>query len=336
MTTSPPSVPTSHTTAEVDASTAADRRRLRTLGVLPPTVLLIVGSVLLVPNFTARANLTDLLSTMAVVGFVAIGMTFVVASGNFVDLSVVAQIGLAAVCAVALQDHGVVTALAVGLLACIAFGTVNGLAVAVLGGNPVIVTLATTTIGAGLLTLATRSTLYQGQSEGFRAFGSWRLSVVPVGAVLLVVALVLAHLLLTRGAYGRRVRLAGSNPRFARVAGINVPRTVVGCFVAASVGSWAAGVLLAGYSDTAYGTIGRGYEFDALAAVVIGGNSLFGGRVSIARTALGLVLVGVLANILPLTGMPYEAQTICKGLVVVVAVVVDTLTSRSTASKGRR
>lgn len=321
------------TEPETKELSAKERNRLRTLGVLPPTIALIIGSVLFVPHFTERANLSNLFFTMAVVGFVAVGMTFVVASGNFVDLSVVAQIGMAAVCTIALQDHGVVTGLAAGLALCLVFGTVNGLAVAVLKGNPVIVTLATTTVGAGILTLITKSAHYSGQSAGFQSFGSWRISVFPIGIVLLVVVLVATHALLTYGSFGRRVKLAGSNPRFAHIAGIRVPRTIVGCFIAASIGSWAAGVLLAGYSDTAYSTIGTGYEFDALAAVVIGGNSLFGGRVSVARTALGLVLVGVLSNILPLTGMPYETQTIAKGLVVIVAVVLDTLASRST--KGR-
>jgi ribose transport system permease protein len=324
-----PSVP-----AEPAVLSVKDRNRLRTLGVLPATFVLIVASVLFVPHFTERANITGLLFSMAVVGFVAVGMTFVVASGNFVDLSVVAQIGLAAVCTIALQEHGAVTAVLVGLLLCLVFGIVNGVAVAVLKGNPVIVTLATTTVGAGILTLVTKSTHYQGTSEAFRSFGSWRLSLLPVGIVLLVIALAATHAMLAYGSFGRRVKLTGSNPRFAHIAGVRVTRTVICCFLAASVGSWAAGVLLAGYSDTAYSTIGTGYEFDALAAVVIGGNSLFGGRVSVARTALGLVLVGVLANILPLTGMPYETQTIAKGVVVIVAVVLDTLANRS-SSKGR-
>jgi ribose transport system permease protein len=301
--------------------------------VLPPTIILILASVLFVPNFLERANISNLLFTMTVVGFVALGMTFVVASGNLVDLSVVAQIGIAAVCVIALQGSGLLTGLAVGLAICLAFGAVNGFATGVVGANPVIVTLATTTIGAGVLTFVTKSAHYQGQSEAFEAFGSWRWGIAPVGVLLLAAAFAAAHLVLAFGSFGRRVQLAGSNPRFARIAGIRVPRTIIYSFVAASIGSWVAGVLLAGYSNTGYGSIGQGYEFDALAAVVIGGNSLFGGRVSAARTAVGLVLVSVLSNVLPLTGMAYETQTIAKGVVVVLAVVIDTLASRS-AAKG--
>jgi ribose transport system permease protein len=324
-------VETSHDDGEMSPR---EKSRLRTLGVLPATVLLIAVAVLFVPNFTQRANISDLLFTIAVVGFVALGMTFVVASGNFVDLSVVAQVGVAAVCAIALQDHGLVVALGAGLALCLTFGAINGLAVAVLKANPVIVTLATTTVGTGLLTYVTNSTHYQGQSDTFRTLTASRIEVVPIGTVLLLAAFVFAHLLLAYGSFGRRVQLAGASPAFARIAGVRVPRTVVLSFAAASVGSWAAGVLLAGYSNTAYGSIGRGYEFEALAAVVIGGNSLFGGRVSVARTALGLVLVSVLSNILPLTGMAYATQTIAKGVVVIAAVVLDTVASRSTA-KGR-
>jgi ribose transport system permease protein len=317
---------------ESRAMTVRDKNRLRILGILPSTILLIVAAVLFVPNFTERANLSDLLFTIAVVGFVALGMTFVVASGNFVDLSVVAQIGVAAVCAIALQDRGVVVALATGLVLCLLFGAINGIAVAVLHANPVIVTLATTTLGAGVLTYVTNSTHYQGESQAFRTLTSSRIDLVPIGTVFLLVAFGAAHLLLTYGSYGRQIRVVGANPAFARIAGVRVPRTVVSGFAAASIGSWAAGVLLAGYSNTAYGSIGRGYEFDALAAVVIGGNSMFGGRVSVARTALGLILVSVLSNILPLTGMAYETQTISKGVVVIVAVVLDTLASRSSAT----
>lgn len=310
-------------------------RRLPSLGVLLPTVIIVVAAVLFVPNFATRVNIGELLFTMAVVGFVAIGMTFVVASGNFVDLSVVSQIGLAAVCVVALQDHGLIVGGLAGLAACVVVGFVNAFSVAVLRGNAVIVTLATTTVCAGLLTLVTNGTLYQGQSDAFRSFGSAQLGFVPLGFVLVVVALVIAHAVLTLTALGRHVKLVGANPRFASIAGISVPRTVIWCFVAASLGSWAAGVILAGYSNTAFVSIGRGYEFDALAAVVIGGNSLFGGRVSIARTALGLLLVSVISNTLPLIGMPYEAQTVCKGAVVIVAVVVDAIANRS-ASKEKR
>ena len=310
-------------------SSAGHRDRLRRLGVLPSTVILLVASVLFVPHFTERANLSDLLFTMAVVGFVALGMTFVVASGNFVDLSVVAQIGFSAVCVVALQGHGLVVGLVAGLTVCLAFGAFNGFATAVLGANPVIVTLATTTVGAGVLTYVTKSSHYQGRSKALQTFGSLRIGIAPIGAVLLLAALFGAYLLLRFGSFGRKVKLVGSNPRFARIAGIRVSRTAIYCFLAASIGSWAAGVLLASYSNTAYGTIGQGYEFTALAAVVIGGNSLFGGRVSVARTALGLVLISVLSNILPLTGMGYETQTIAKGVVVVLAVVLDTLANRS-------
>lgn len=317
------------------ATSTSGPRRLRSLGVLPPTVLLVVLAVSVVPNFATRGNLSELLFTMAGVGFVAIGMTFVVASGNFVDLSVVSQIAVAAVCVVSLQSHGLIVGAAAGLAACALVGLVNAFAVAVLKGNAVIVTLATSTVCAGLLTLATSGTLYQGQSDAFRRFGSAQVGLIPVGFLLLILGLGVAHAILTLTVLGRQVKLVGANPSFATITGISVPRTVIWCFVAASVGSWITGMILAGYSNSASASIGQGYEFDALAAVVIGGNSLFGGRVSIARTALGLVLVSVISNILPLIGMPYEAQTICKGAVVIAAVVIDAMANR-TASKEKR
>ena len=316
-------------------STSAWPRRLRSLGVLPPTVLLVVVAISLVPNFATRGNISELLFTMAGVGFVAIGMTFVVASGNFVDLSVVSQIAVAAVCVISLQGHGLIVGVVAGLAACALVGLVNAFAVAVLKGNAVIVTLATGTVCAGLLTLVTSGTLYQGRSAAFRTFGSSQLGVIPMGFLLLVLGLVVAHAVLTFTVFGRQVKLVGANPSFAAIAGISVPRTVIGCFVAASVGSCVAGIILAAYSNTASASLGQGYEFDALAAVVIGGNSLFGGRVSMARTALGLLLVSVIANILPLIGMPYEAQTICKGAIVIVAVVIDTVVNGSLSKEKR-
>ena len=103
------------------------RGNLRSLGVLPSFLVLLLAAVLFVPNFATRANITDLLVTVTFVGFVALGMTFVVASGNFVDLSVGAQIGLSAVCVIALQEYGLPVALGVGLAACLLFGAVNSL-----------------------------------------------------------------------------------------------------------------------------------------------------------------------------------------------------------------
>jgi ribose transport system permease protein len=307
-------------------------RRVGEFGALLPTAILVAFAVVAVPNFMSRSNLSELLFGMAAVGFVALGMTFVVASGNFVDLSVVVQVGLAAVCTIALQDKGLVVALGVGLLLCVACGTLNGVLVATLPGNAIIITLATATVGSGVMTLLTNSAVYQGSSETFASFGGQRLGVLPIGFVLLIVGLVIAHVILSSTVTGKQVKLTGSNPKFAHVTGISVHIAACVSFVAASVGCWAAGVLLAGYSNTAYANLGRGYEFDALAAVIIGGNSLFGGRVSIARTAIGLVLVGVLSNILPLIGLPYEAQVIAKGAIVIVAVGLDALITRSNST----
>jgi ribose transport system permease protein len=184
------------------------------------------------------------------------------------------------------------------------------------------------TIGMGVLTLATQSTLYQGQSSAFASFGTARFGVIPAGFLLLILAMVIAHIALKYTSFGYHVKYTGSSPRFAQVSGIPAVRTVILCFVIVAACAWAAGVLLAGFSNTGVASVGTGYEFDALAAVVIGGNSLFGGRASIARTALGLLLVSLISNVLLLVGMSFDAQTVTKGLVIIAAVVIDALANR--------
>jgi ribose transport system permease protein len=335
---SPTAMNTPSDTALLEAAEAHKSARraewIRTSGVLIPTLVLLLAAILFIDNFATTSNVSDLLTRMSFVGFVAIGMTFVVASGSFVDLSVVAQIGVAGVTVIALQDHGMVVALAAGLGLCLLFGLVNGFAVGVLRANAVIVTLATTTIGTGVLTLVTQGSLYQGTNEAFAAFGKDRFGFVPISMVLLAAALVAAHVLLRYTAFGYQVKYTGSSPRFASVSGVPTVRTIFLCFILAAVGSWGAGVLLAGYSNTAISSIGLGYEFDAMAAVVIGGNSLFGGKASIARTALGLFLVTLITNVLLLLGLPYQVQAVTKGLVIITAVVIDAVATRRSSKAG--
>jgi ribose transport system permease protein len=328
----------------VSRTTAPDaglvRRRTTALqwfaerGVVVFTVALILAAVVFVDGFATLPNITDVFYRAAPIGIVAVGMTFVVISANYLDLSVVAQVATAAVILIAVSNaHGLVAAFLVASLVALVYGVVNGLAVGFFKANAVIVTLSTTFIGLGILRWISGGSIFFGPEDGpIRAFGQARLGPVPYSALLLLAVTAILWFVLTRTTFGFAVRAYGSNKSATRLAGVNTTATVVGAFVITALAAMIAGFTLAAFSNTAVSAMSDGYEFRALAAIIIGGTSVFGGRGSVLRTLLGVVFVSVLTNILVLSGIGFGLQQMAIGALIVLAVSVDAL-ARKAAKK---
>lgn len=303
-------------------------------GIFVFTGLLILASVLFVDGFASLINITDVFHRAAPIGIVAVGMTFVVISGNYLDLSVVAQVATSAVILIAVSnEYGLPLAMLAALLAAAVFGIVNGVAVGYFKANAVIVTLSTTYIGLGLLRYFSGGSIFFGPQDGLiREFGLGKLGPVPYSAIVLVVMTIILGFVLNRTNFGFLVRSFGVNEKATRLSGTNTAAVVIGAFLVTALAAMVAGWVLAAFSNTAVSAMSQGYDFRALAAIIVGGTSVFGGKGSVLRTLVGVIFVSVLTNVLVLSGISFGYQQMALGALIVTAVTVDAL-SRKVAKR---
>lgn len=300
-------------------------------GIFLFTALLILVSVLFVDGFASLVNITDVFHRAAPIGIVAVGMTFVVISGNYLDLSVVAQVATSAVILIAVSnEYGLPLAMLAALLAAAIYGIVNGVAVGYFKANAVIVTLATTYIGLGLLRYFSGGSIFFGPQDGIiREFGLGKLGPVPYSAIVLLFMTIILGFVLSRTNFGFLVRSFGVNERATRLSGTNTAAVVIGAFLVTAVAAMVAGWVLAAFSNTAVSAMSQGYDFRALAAIIVGGTSVFGGKGSVLRTLVGVIFVSVLTNVLVLSGISFGYQQMALGALIVAAVTVDALSRKA-------
>lgn len=303
-------------------------------GIFVFSALLVLGAAVFVDGFASLDNITDVFNRAAPIGIVAVGMTFVVISANYLDLSVVAQVATSAMVLIGVSnDRNIPVAIALAVAIALFYGLVNGTAVGVFKANAVIVTLSTTFIGIGILRWFSGGSIYFGSNDGIiRSFGTTKWGPFPLSMILLFVMTILLSLLLTRTTFGFLVRSYGSNPDATRLAGVRTSWVVIGAFTVTSLSAMVAGFALAAFSNTAVSTMSDGYDFEALAAIIVGGTSVFGGKGSVGRTLLGVVFVSALANIMVLSGWGFGLQQMAIGALIVIAVSIDALARRATSA----
>lgn len=287
------------------------------------------------PNFLKSENLLNIANQIAVIAIVAIGMTIVIITGG-IDLSVGSLIALAAVlCALLIRDFaGGANASAVGMtLACLAavgacglIGAFSGAMITRFGIPPFIVTLAMMLVGTGLAYI-----LAQGQSiyqipESFVWLGRGAdLFGIPNAVLLLIVLYLAAHVLMSRMRLGRYVYAVGGNREAARLSGVRVERVLMFAYVASGVVAGLGGVVMASQLKSGSPTYGAMYELYVIAAVVVGGASLKGGQGKMLGTLIGAFTIAVIQNGMNLTNVESYTQKVVLGLVILAAVLIDTL-----------
>ena len=303
-------------------------------GIFVFTTVLVLAAAVFIDGFASLANITDVFNRAAPIGIVAVGMTFVVISANYLDLSVVSQVATAAVVLIAVSNEtNIVLAMLLSLVIALAYGLVNGVAVGVFKANAVIVTLSTTFIGLGLLRWLTGGSIYFGPPESLiRSFGTTKIGPFPLSMLVLIMMAILMSLVLTRTNFGFLVRSYGSNRAATRLAGVNTAWVVIGAFIISALGAMIGGFVLAAFSNTAVSSMSTGFDFEALAAIIVGGTSVFGGRGSVMRTLLGVVFVSVLTNIMVLSGLGFGYQQMAIGALIVTAVSIDSLARKAASS----
>ncbi len=307
--------------------------KLRALVVL--VVLLVLFSVLS-PTFLTANNLSILAKHVSINALLAVGMTFVVLTAG-IDLSVGSIAGLAGMVAGGLLTVGVGghvapvwLAVFVALLVSAGVGLLNGVMVTRLGVAPFIATLGTLYIARGAALLLSNGRTFPDLagdavhgSRGFAALGQSFLLGLPTPVWMMVAIAAVAAVVATRTPFGRHVYAVGGNERAARLAGIRVERVVVCTYVFSALCAGLVGMIIASQLEAAHPATGESFELNAIAAVVLGGTSLMGGRGSIGGSLIGAFVIGVLADGLVMMGVSEFWQIVIKGIVIVLAVTVD-------------
>ncbi len=302
---------------------------LTELTMLPVLLLLILAFAVFAPNILNPVNISNVLSQSAVVAIAAIGATFVILTGG-IDLSVGSTISAAGVTAAAVM--GWTGSVALGILAGLVVGAFAGLVIGVLITRlnlvPFVVTLAGLfAIGGTTLLLSNGATIGPIPSS-ITGFGIALVAGIPAPVILAVVLFALMQLLLTWTTWGRRVILVGANREAARVSGINVRGVETSVYVVAGLFSAIAGVLMTINLYGANATMGSSQLLNVIGAVVLGGTSLFGGRGSVVRTAIGVLVLGFLANGMNLLGLESYDQQAVTGAVILAAACIDAILHR--------
>lgn len=272
-------------------------------------------------SFLTVSNITDVVRTNTINGLLAVGLTYVILSGG-IDLSVEATVCLAGLVAGYLSPMPVVAVLA-GVLVGVAIGLFNGLMLEKSGVQPFIFTLAMSRLLRGVVLAITKGKNYYTIDSSFTAIVRSSVFGIPSLIIMFVVIVVITYFALNRARYGRYIYAVGSNEEAARLSGIRTHRIKVSAYVIAGMLSGLAGVLLTARLSGAETNAGDGWSLDAVSAVIIGGTSLRGGRGGILNTLLGIFIIAVLNNGMTLMGVPTNYNQLIKGLLMLVAVLLD-------------
>ncbi|RUM08357.1 MULTISPECIES: ABC transporter permease [Rhizobium] len=285
-------------------------------------VIFIVFAILLQDRgFLSSNNLLNILRQTAIVAIVAMAMSFVLSAGE-IDLSVGAIAGLSSVIAgLALMQYGLAAGIMAGLALGLLVGAINGTLTAYLNIPSFLVTLGMMGIARGVGMWVSGTSPVPIVNDTFvYVFGSGNIGPAPVLVVWVAVLGTLAHVALRKTPFGRKVMSAGGNPVAARYSGINVRKIKFQVLLLTGVAASIAGMLYAGRLQSGRFQLGEGDELSVIAAVVLGGTSLFGGRGTVIGSIVGALLIGVINNGLILAGLDYSQQLIARGLLIILAV----------------
>lgn len=282
------------------------------------------------PRFLTASNLINIARQISINLIIAVGMTFCMISGGF-DLSV-GSVGAMSGClaGIVLVKTGnvplsIVSGMAAGTLA----GLLNGLSISRLKVNSFVTTLGMMVIARGVALILTGGDVILGFPETFNFLGVGFVGGIPVPILIAAVVTLAGHLVLSRTQFGLNVYAVGGNPNAARLAGLRNERIITLAFTLQGFLAALGGIVLMARVVSAQPALMQDTNLDVIAAVVVGGTSLAGGRGGMGGTILGCVLIGTLFNGLNILGIGYEWQLVAMGLIIVAAVAADQLSSRA-------
>jgi ribose transport system permease protein len=298
------------------------------LGSLGLFIVIIVFCVILSflsPVFLSKVNLINLLMQSTILVTLALGVTFVILTGG-IDLSIGGVLAVSSAVGLgAIVYHGVPTIVGVLIMLGIGvvFGFVNGFLITKFNVPPLIVTLATMGIARGIVLIYTNSANVNPVPDSFITLATGKFLSIPYLIIVVAVFAVIAHIILKHSVFGRSVYASGGNELAARLAGIKTKTVITMTYVLSGLTAAIAGLLLTSRLESAGPTAGIGIELTVIAAVVIGGTSLFGGQGNIIGTILGVILIALVSNAVNLLGVPPAWDQLVTGGVILVAALLD-------------
>jgi rhamnose transport system permease protein len=311
------------------------RRHLALLGVL---VLLGGTMALLSEHFLSTANLLGMTRHLAEVGIIACGMTLIIMSGG-IDLSVGSLLALSSiVLGYAWQDWGLGLLVAVGLAFAVgaAGGALNGVLVTRSGFPPLVATLGTMALFRGVALRLSEARPVSGFPEGFEWIGQGHLGPMPVQTLVWAAVALATAVIVARTPIGPFTRAIGDNERAARFAAVPVVGVKLGLYTATGLLTALGALISTARFSTARADAGAGLELEVIAAVVLGGTAITGGRGSVVGTLLGVLILGVARNGLTLAGVEQEWRSMMTGAILVAAAISDQWIARRDAGRGER
>lgn len=307
--------------------TTADRFRtreaLRRYGLVFSFLLLCLALTLLSDRFLTPSNLLNVLRQATINGIIAVGMTYVILTAG-IDLSVGSVVALSTVVAASLMQSGLPAP--VGVLAGLGLGAllglVNGLVIARARIPPFVATLGMMTVARGLALTFTQGRPITGLPAGFTFIGAGFVGPIPMPIIIFLAVFAIGYFVLNRTVLGESIYALGNNPVAARLAGIRTARITTLVYVISGTLAALAGQILVARLNSAQPTAGAGFEFDAIAAVVVGGTSFAGGEGGLFGTLIGVLIIQVLNNGLNLLNVSSLWEGVVKGVVIALALLL--------------
>jgi len=299
-------------------------------GIYLAFILLCVIMSILNPVFLSISNVLNVLRQVSLIGIIAIGVTFVILAAD-IDLSIGAVAALSGVLAVGFYTGlytnklSLALSLAIALLVCIAIGLIMGIIITKGKVHSFVVTLGMLTIARGFALIYTKGAPLSGLSDAFRFLGGGRVWGIPLPLIFFIVIALLAYLILTKTPYGIYIYAIGGNQEATRLSGINVDLVRIVSFGICSLLAGFAGIILAARVSSGEPVAAETWNLDAIAAAIIGGTSLLGGKGGVGGTIIGALFLGVLRNGLNILRVSSFYQRVFIGALIIVAVIIDSI-----------
>lgn len=295
-------------------------------GIIIVLLLLLVFLSFISPVFLTSNNIISLLQQITNNMFIAGAMTLIIITGG-IDLSVGAIVALSGTTTVGLIMRSglpILSSILIGLAVGTAIGALNGLVITKFSLPPFIVTLATMNIARGIAYLYSGGSSVRITEDSFTGLGTYRIfDIFPIPIIYMIIFTIIFSIVLSQSKFGTYIYAIGGNREAARLSGINTTKIEFSVYTISGFMAAFAGIILAARMYSGQPSIGTGYEMDAIAASVLGGVSMAGGKGSISGTLLGAIVIGVVSNGLNLMGISSFWQLVVMGIIILVAVIVD-------------
>ena len=300
-------------------------------------ILAAVAMSLFIPGFATATNLSSVGAQLSYIGICATGLAFIlIGGGNDLSLgtamsasAVISGLFMLRVTGGGATAVGLISILAVSVL----FAAINGYFVAYLKVNAFMMTLITQFLFRGLALLLTNSLSVKGLPESFVALGKATLWGVPVSILVMLAFFAAGQFVLSKTSYGRKLIATGANEKAARLVGISTNGVLFKAYLFGGLCNAVSAIILVGKLSVANPTMGNDLFLDIISAAVIGGCSLFGGKGSVVGAAFGVLLFGLISNSLNMLGVPYQDTKWIKGLIILIAISMDTINEKLTARR---